>query len=621
MLKESILNPAIKVKIAPFLLILGGLPDSCKSLALNHLMKKIGGSTGSVRNKKEGIFFCDIFAANNLQKNTILMAPSARNRGYPSVVYSAVENMVRSMGKRLMDVNIKPPLVSFPAFKDDDLDKHFEDVMANLHEDNLEKQREFTEWDQSYTCGLALVNVWDLGINKVPTYLLSRLAGHLYNSHVWLFLDLLRDVDHLYEVPDNNSFNDEMFTMKWQSRIEYFLSFAQLARRNSKDHEKVCSIIGSIKELAGTKEKVLVAKLIKAVNIVSKQLKLDHIIDVDIVHEFLAFEPQGIKPLIKLLESVIKAELDQAKEVPLSFIFLRSMLCSKDALYIAKEELEEIASKLKMSLNDFCKLFTSFGSIIDVSLIDCDSHLVILKPVPFLKKLEQLFYYSGNDTLVTTHSLISDVTSKSIFGKDDHVFMSFLESLTMAVQLLKEKVNVPFTGSYAHYVPIVCTNPPLVQCSPSSLYLQHDMNTTVSHLQVLFTEKFLNSYPESQLNVTMTPHINITRFCSPSVSLLFELVYHGDIIEFRFPPDLHEEVLHNVCERIVIICHGIMDQSDILYDFAIMCSDDAHPCKLQTPFHSFPIKMQCKKCSHRLSSADIANIDVFNSVLVKVRPK
>lgn len=77
MLKESILNPAIKVKIAPFLLILGGLPDSCKSLALNHLMKKIGGSTGSVRDKKEGIFFCDIFAANNLQKNTILMAPSA----------------------------------------------------------------------------------------------------------------------------------------------------------------------------------------------------------------------------------------------------------------------------------------------------------------------------------------------------------------------------------------------------------------------------------------------------------------------------------------------------------------------------------------------------------------
>ena len=168
----------------------------------------------------------------------------------------------------------------------------------------------FYLFGQLASCGLALLNVWDLGLNKVPTYLLSRLAGHLYNSHVWLFLDLLRDVDHLYEVPDNNSFNDEMFTMKWQSRIEYFLSFAQLALRNSKNHEKVCSIIGSINKSADTKEKVPVAKLIKAVNIVSKQLKLDHVVDADIVHEFLASKPaQGIKPLIELLESVIKAEV------------------------------------------------------------------------------------------------------------------------------------------------------------------------------------------------------------------------------------------------------------------------------------------------------------------------
>ena len=609
MLKESILNPAIKVKIAPFLLILGGLPDSCKSLALNHLMKKIGGSTRSVQNKKEGIFFCDIFAANNLQKNTILMAPSARNRGYPSVVYSAVENMVRSMGKRLVDVNIKPPLVSFPAFKDDDLDKHFEDVMANLHEDNLEKQRDFTEWDQSHTCGLALVNVWDLGLNKVPTYLLSRLAGHLYNSHIWLFLDLLRDVDHLYEVPENNSFNDEMFTMKWQSRIEYFLSFAQLALRNSKDHEKVCSIIGSINKSADTKEKVPVAKLIKAVNIVSKQLKLDCIIDVDIVHEFLAFETQGIKPLIELLESVIKAELDQAKEVPLSFIFLRSMLCSKDALYIAKEELEEIASKLKMSLNDFCKLFTSFGSIIDVSLIDRDSHLIILKPVPFLKKLEQLFYYSGNDTLVTMHGLISDVTSKSIFGKDGSVFMSFLESLTMAVQLSKEQVNVPFTGSYAHYVPIVCTNPPLVQCSPSSLYLRHDMNTTVPHLQVLFAIEFLKEHGHNVLDLKIAPHVNVTRFLSHDT--LFEVVFFGDTIEFRFPGQKVD--FEQFCELIYTLCHQIIVGK---HDFVVMCSNNMElvPYKPQMNdhMHKLPFQNLCKKCSRNIFNVDI------NSAIEKV---
>ena len=48
-------------------------------------------------------------------------------------------------------------------------------------------------------------------------------------------------------------------------------------------------------------------------------------------------------------------------------------------------------------------------------------------------------------------------------------------------------------------------------------------------------------------------------FCSPSVSLLFELFYHRDIIEFQFPPNLDEGLLCNICEHIVTICHDIMD--------------------------------------------------------------
>ena len=617
------LKSTMTVKIAPMLLINGGLPNCGKTTALKKLLEKVGLSS-SVLKEEDGIAFCDMLAARNLLKNEIVYVPPVREKGYPTVMYAGVENMIRTLGQRLIikDVAVFPS-DNFSGFKNEDLNGHLKNVMDDLHKAKCCK---FTEWDQSHTSGLVPINIWDIGLNKIPTYVLSHLAGHLYNSHVWMFLDLLRDVDHLYEVPDipdnryDKSRNDKELIMRWRSRIRYLLRFAKLAskKKDERGRQNVCNIVTSYtgsEEIEGH-----MIKLKEAVNTVSKQLELQDLIDTE---DIKAFHHQNIDPLNELFKKIIRAGLDNTEDVPLSFIFLRGMFYDKDQLYIQKDELREISKELNIDdeiFKDFCRLFTSFGSIIDVSLIDPKSNLIILKPVQLLNMLDKLFYYSPGGTIVTSHGLVSKATSEEIFENDAHVFMSFLKSLPIATEISPKQVNIP-TEECSYYVPNVCTYPPILQCSPTALHLVHDMNVSLSHFQVLFTIEFLNSYPESQLNVTMTPHINITRFCSPSVSLLFELVYLGDIIEFRFPPNLHEEVLHNVCEHIVHICHGIMNQSDTLYDFAIMCSDDAHPCKLQTPCHSFPIKMQCEKCSHRLSSADIANIDMFNSVLVKVRPK
>ena len=624
-LKDQMLNPTMTVKIAPMLLINGGLPNSSKTTALKKLLRKAMSFPLVLEEEREerGITFCDMLAARNLLENKIVYVPEVRDKGYPTVMYAGVENMIRSIGKRLKDVAVFPSN-NFYGFSDQNLNEHLMHALHDLHKANHAKQRKFTEWDESHMCGLVPINIWDIGFNKVPNYVLSHLAGHLYNSHVWMFLDLLRDADHLYEVPDipDNRYdklrNDKELIMRWRSRIQYLLRFAKLASMKNGSRQNVSNIVTSY--TGSEKIEGHMIKLKEAVDTVSKQLELQDLIDTE---DIKAFHHQNIGPLYQLFEKIIRAGLDNTEDVPLSFIFLRGMLYNKDQLYIKRDKLREISKELCDDYKNFkwfCCLFTSFGSIIDVSLIDPTSNLIILKPIQFLNMLDRLFYYSPGGTIVTSHGLVSKATSEEIFGNDAHVFMSFLKSLPIATEISPEQVNI-LTEPGSYYVPNICTSPPLFQCSPASLHLVHDMNISLSHFQVLFTREFLNSYPEAQLNVTMTPHINITRFCLPSVSLLFELVYHGDIIEFRFPPNLREEGLHNVCECIVRICHGIMKQSDTLYDFAIMCSDDAHPCKLQTPCHSFPIKMQCEKCSHRLSSADIVNIDVFNSVLVKVRPK
>ena len=623
-LKEKMLSPTITVKIMPMLLINGGLPGSSKTTALKKLLEKIG-SLKLDSKEKDGIAFCYMLAARNLYENKIVYVPRGRDKGYPTVMYAGVENMIRSsFGKQLKDATIFPSEKS-SQFSSQDLNKHFMFVTTSLWDEiKRAKQCEFSEWDQSHTCGIALINIWDIGLNKVPNYVLTLLAGHLYNSRVWMFLDLLRDADHLYEVPDipDNQYdklrNDKELIMRWRSRIQYFLHFAKLASIKTRSRHNVCNIIASYtgpKEIKGHK-----SKLKEAVDTVSKQLKLQDLIDTDNIE---TFDNADIEPLYDLFTKTIRAGLDTPINVPLSFIFLRSLFFEKDQLYIKKEELKEMSMELGIddeNFEDFCHLFTSFGSIIDVSLIDSTSNLILLRPTNFLNMLDKLFYYSPGGTIVTSHGLVSKATSEEIFGNDAHVFMSFLESLPIAVGILPEQVNIP-TEQCSYYVPNICTSPPLLQCSPTSLHLVHDMNVSLKHFQVLFTAKFLNSYPEAQLNVTMAPHVNITRFCSPSVSLLFELVYHGDIIEFQFPPNLDEGLLCNICERIVIICHDIMDGRDILYHFAIMCPNDVTPhssCKLQTSHHTFPFDETGEMCSSPKSHEDSARIKVFNDIVKKV---
>ena len=634
------MNPAITVKIAPLLLITGGLPNSSKTTALKELMHYVDKDT-SVLKEKDGIGFSEVFAARNFIEDSILLAPEGRNKGYPSVLYAGMESMIRLSGKRLanvdlqtqVDVRILPPDSSkvFSEFSDPDLNKHLGTVLNDMHEDNQKKKSHgLTKWDQSHTYGLALVNVWDLGLNKVPTYLLSHLAGHLYNSHVWLFLDLLRDADHLYEVPDipdnqyDKSRNDKELIMRWRSRIRYFLHFAKLASKKNENRQKVCSIIATLSKPINTTEKV--KKLKEVMSTVSKQLKLDELIDIENIHEFKAFDRlQGIKPLKMLFEGWMADELKQATDVPLSFIFLRGMFYGKNLLYIQKEELKKIAlEELKMSsemLKKFCRLFTSFGSIIDVSLIHSESTLIVLQPVPFLNGLDKLFYYKGKDDLVTKYGLVSNMTSLEVFGaQDGPIYMSFLKSLHMAIELPCSQVNMSVQGSSIYYVPNLCTSPPLLQCTPTSLHLVHDMNTTISHFKVLFISKFLSHYNTTQIHDdSREPHSNVTRFCSPSLPV-FELVYLGDIIEFRFP-DEHEN-LNEICEHIISVCHEIMKGSNIKYNFAVMCSrDKQNPCKIQTRRHLLPFdcKPHSTKCCEDISDVDAAKISTFNAVIEKVR--
>ena len=107
--------------------------------------------------------------------------------------------------------------------------------------------------------------------------------------------------------------------------------------------------------------------------------------------------------------------------------------------------MQKVADELEIStekLDEFCKLFTSFSSIIDVSLIDPASEYVILKPNLFIDKLDKIFH--TKDNMLANKGILTITAAKNLFGSMDvvHVYTSILISLKLAAKLSYENVEI-----------------------------------------------------------------------------------------------------------------------------------------------------------------------------------
>ena len=77
-------------------------------------------------------------------------------------------------------------------------------------------------------------------------------------------------------------------------------------------------------------------------------------------------------------------------------------------------------------------------SIIDISLINKKSNIVILQPNPYFHELDKLFYLPSEiDHLVTKYGLVRKSRAVNIFGNDEKAFdiMSSLVHVGIAVEV------------------------------------------------------------------------------------------------------------------------------------------------------------------------------------------
>ena len=635
-LKDCILDEDIKAKTAPFLVCFAGLPDSKKSTALNQLMKHHFGLDIYNDNNERGIRKYNLAAVRRPPKNEIVYADAKMYKPseYVLVVESAIEYLLRVRGHTIKNASVLSGTKIH--FNDKELNSHLISVFSNLTKLTCKNDSKETLsiWSQSLASGISMINIWDIGLNKAVLYILPHLAGLLYNCWSWLFFDLMRDCPHLYDLPDippnryDPSRNDKEVVMRWRARIHYLLRFAKLSQSNQ-NSSNVCKLFATYEsELASSTISNDIEEFKKEADMVSTQMKVKNLVDTEVI-EF-SFDKENSMMLKKLLDGIVHSQFQKQIDIPLSFIFLRSFFYVSSDDSINKEVLKQKASVLNIkdkSFEDFCELFTSFGSIIDVSLIDSSSSLIILKPADFLHKLDKLFYPSADvDPLVTKYGIVTMSTTTAVFGSDKaNVVMSFLTSIGLAVKLPSGQFSIKLNDDYAYYIPNVCTAKPIQECDPTALHLLRDINIPMSHIKVKFTSFILKEHPCTMLELPEEPHINVTRFRafpfdSPNhQGVIFDLVYLGDAIEFRFPIPYDQSCIEEICTLIITVCHKIMPL-DVKYNFAVMCSDDPNPediYKLRRNRHLLPDKELCEKC--RSKSRHVNDLlKIWNTVLSKV---
>ena len=605
-MKSLILQNKSKVKIAPILVTAAGIPHSGKSTAIlnlfSHLEKACTANpTTNESHIKPGISYYELESVGLEPFKHVHYSSITPDTCYLYAVESALKRRyyLRGQSIKVHESSVHPQSV----FEDDLLDEHFKQIFANLwksHQGMIGQDRT-TLFNRSLPSGLALINVWDLGLNKGIFHFLPALYGHLSSSYMWLFLDLQRDVDCLYDPPAiHENHPDKDVLMRWRSRLHYLLCYSKLATSKKHSRSNVCSLLGTVsKDIPASEIKILIDKCKKEVNNAAPQIGVQNLINDDF-HAIVPNSEGCFRILKETSDKIVSTELQSAKKIPLSWIFLRSVFYGKSILYIKKDDLRGKAKQLNIE-NDrfhaFCEFFTSFGSIIDVSLLDPSSKYIITEPVTFLHERDKLFYPMDDlHSKIQQFGIVSSETAENIFKEHWEFFVEVLISANLVVKLDPDKISFSDTTqcilqSSCYYIPIACTTPPVLTCDHSALHLQMSVDSPVTHFQVHFTRHFLTCNSVAKVFFNEHSQMNVTTYVYEGIH--FNLVHHGEDVEFCIP-DCDEQITLNMCTAIINSCHEVIEEQlmkrSFEFNFSILCSAESKRR------HLLPDDVLCSAC-------------------------
>ena len=478
-----------------------------------------------------------------------------------------------------------------------------------------------------------LMNIWDIGVNRTIIPFLYRFCGHISRNYMLLFLDLERDVEYLHEPPIVH----DPLVMNWRSRIQYLFRSCQLSKGNKRG-KSPCKIFATYSKNDGDENenreraKTLVERLRvhlgtlrRECDNVAKQMGVEDLVDIDITaidmesNEDEKLLKDHLQKLFKQLES---------QNISKSWMRFRSSLAQHDSPYINVDELQQEAQKfgIQENLGEFCRFFTSFGSILDVRLVDPRSKYIIIKPYEYLQQL-QLFFNQVKDTSSSElifHGVIRDA-ELSTFNEAE-IFLKILRSVGQAARvpnyIITKGTQIP---GPAFYIPSVHTGKQKYKCTHGAIQLVLGMESSPVNMQTMIIDHLLRQLVNSQLILTTSINTATIRIATSNGPFKIEITSQGDVIEFvSCGEEKYGGTYENICQLIVKFCSKFAPKMakqsrDIKYHFAITCEMDRYKeigYNIYHRRHVLPSEKLCKTC--RVKHINDGQITIWNKILNKV---
>ena len=555
-----------------------GLPNSGSSTAVSHLLNNVKESTSlppmtmTSKDKRKakadgnhGIPYYEVVAAGFNPSREFTVTEVTKETSCAFGVLSAFSYLaVHETLIPLLD------LMEEQCFEDLELNGHLRSVLELLKVLNKAQSQEHEfakQLIETIPDGIALINIWDVAVNKTVYYFLTALQGHLYNSHMWLFLDLERDLQKLDEPPElptGEVSKDGAALMKWRPRLHYLLRSCRMSENLNGNRKKVCTIFakhsGTFNGDLQEKVEELEDKVQQAAKVIGVSSLLQEKIEVtnlgDSGSSMCTIDDSSHCLYDKFQQIIFETPYE---DIPLSWVFLRSLFYRSQKIFISKQELSRKAEQCGIdeeSLTDFCKFYTSFGSIFDLSLVSSEYQYVIVKPMGFLSHLDT--FLNPTDYMLQKYStlnygLISQKACKNAYGQDWSAFMEALVCIDLAVKVpgncLEEIPDHTIDRSEIYYyIPLSRTVAPLEEDNnnDNSIYLMTSVDSPQypsAFRQVIFS-KALISLPGAKL--VPCHRVNETMFKDESTNATITIATYSSATK------LHLDRPSNIiCTRII----------------------------------------------------------------------
>ena len=573
-----------KVSVLPALLCLAGCSDSGQDVALKQFLnlhhEKVDPSEFSSHH---------ILATDLSQQPRFLYVNSA-----PDIYMFGFQSLFRSNAYMpLYETGDQYPNV----FKEHLLNDHMQQLLEHLKSHN-EKNKYLEEWMQKAIISIAkgaggLLKIWNVPREGNVLHFLRAFTGRLHKNHMWLFAKLEHTLKQFkdWEPPSAKVESEDDEKVKpWYSDLDYLVRSSKVCLNFNKERKAVCQVFTSSIEKNRTLLEENIEDFEKEIKFATSKLKINHLVKEKVIH-FDTTKNQYRK-FDDAMRDIVAAN---SEKIYLSWLFLRGSLERSPEVFMRKKELQSLAFSCEIeseSFEEFCKFFTSFGSIFDISLVSNSSDVVVIKPDKFLSDLHNAFTGNPNQS-VSCNGIITRELAKELFGKEGLIFMETLSEVDLVCRIPKGQYG---DGSHDECFFMPCARMKK-QCHSRKreavcLFITNLSPPTFTIFEVAFAKRLLKKLPNARLQPSEYENETVI-IIYDSGTIKISGTYKGNCIEIVVSEETTAQYdTHRIVVEVVkeIAREKSNKLGQMTYQFAVICTNEKE-------HHMLPDDKVCIKCS------------------------